>query len=422
MMSATEPSGENAPINRPGAGSRMPAWSRILLAVVGLLVVAVAILARPNPDPDRVWRQAQIALKRGEFDEAERASNRLTSLREPTDEDLMLRAQVAIARERIDEALGTLREVPETSPLAAQARMLAGQLELRRDRLRVAEQLYREALRLDPNLDKARRELIYLYGYQSLSDAIEEQFEGLAASGGVSPDDAFVWSLVRGVQWTPEEIVERLSPAVVQDPEDQASRIALADALMELNRFDEAGRLLEPLKPSDPDSRAALGRFALERGDVEALRDLLADAPGDHAGIALLRGKLALQLRRPEEAIDAYRTALELRENDRDALSGLSQALNQAGRRDEANEVVERLTRINDLNNLLSALGKGGSTPGKSLFMEIGRACEAVGFDAQARAWYQAALAEDPFDREAQDALAGLGRPGPEANAASSGS
>ncbi|QDV37244.1 tetratricopeptide repeat protein [Tautonia plasticadhaerens] len=413
-MSASETTGEDAPTIPPGPGTGGRPWRRLGLAAVGsLAVVALAILAWPGPDPEQVWREAQAALKRGDFDAAERASDRLASLRAPTATDLMLRAQVAIARERVDEALEILREFPEDDPMAAQAKMLAGQLELRRDRLRAAEERFREALELDPGLSQVRRELIFIYGYQSKSDAIEEQFRGLADSGPVSAKDAFLWSLIRGVQWTPEEIVERLSSAVERDPGDRTSRIALADALMELNRFDEAGRLLEPLDPSDPDSRAALGRLAFERGDVVALRDLLADAPSEHAGLALLRGKLALRLREPEEAIDAYRTVLELRNNDRDALSGLSQALNQAGRREEANEVVERLNRVTALNNLLNNLVKVDADPAPSQYLEIGRTCEAIGFEAQARAWYQAALARDPFNRQAQDALAGLGRTEP---------
>jgi tetratricopeptide (TPR) repeat protein len=386
-------------------------WRRFAL-VGGLIVVtiAAALLAWPRPDPDQLWGEAQAALRGGRFDEAERASERLATLRPPTDADLMLRAQLAIARDRTDSALEILGQLPESSPLTPQARMLAGQLELRRSRLRVAERLYREALALDPDLSQARRELIYIYGYQSRSGEIEEQFRGLAESGPIDPDDAFLWSLIRGVQWTPEEIVEVLSKAVEQDEADRRSRIALADALMDLNRFDEAEGALGPLDPSDPEARAALGRLALERGDVDALRALLEGAPTGHAGLALLRGRLALQLRDPDSAIEAYRTALELRENDRDALSGLSQALNQAGRREEAAEVVERLNRITALNNLLSNLGKVGLEPGPEEYLEIGHACESVGFEAQARAWYQAALAEDPFNRAAQDALAALGR------------
>src|SRR5690606_1705915 len=127
----------------------------------------------------------------------------------------------------------------------------------------------------------------------------DEQFRRLAEQGTVTPEEAFLWSLIRGVQWTPEEVVEALAAAVAADPEDRRSRIALADALMDLTRFDEASAVLEPLDPDDPDARRALGRLALERGDVARLAELLADAPEGHQGLALLRGKLALQRRDP---------------------------------------------------------------------------------------------------------------------------
>ncbi|MEW4567231.1 tetratricopeptide repeat protein [Tautonia sp. JC769] len=326
----------------------------------------------------------------------------------------MLNAQVAIAQEETDEALAILDDLPESSALRSQALLLAGQLELRRDRLRIAEEYFLRAIERDPNLTQAYRELIFIYGFRSQSEAIEEIFTQLARLGPLSPKEAFVWSLIRGVQWTPEEIVETLSRAVQADPDDTRSRIALADALLELTRFEEAETVLAPLDLSDPDSRAALGRLALERGDVPTLRTLLAEAPRDHPGIALLRGKLALQTRDLDAAVASYRAALELRPNDRDALSGLAQALNQSGKRDEATAVTGQLTQVNRLNNLLNTLPTYDGSPDADRYVELGQVCEAIGFTPQARAWYQSAIQVDPFHREAQQALARLGDGPPE--------
>ncbi|WP_158633318.1 tetratricopeptide repeat protein [Tautonia sociabilis] len=403
-----------------GPGFRIGRRAAVIAAIVLAIGAGLALLW-PRPDPEAVWIEAQSHLQAGRIDEAERASERLSRLREPTERDWMLRAQVAIARNRTDEAIAILRRFPKQGELTPRALLLVGQLELRRDRLRSAERAFSEALELDPNLSQARRELIYIYGYRSQTVAMGEQFRGLAESGLLTADDTFLWSLSRGVQWTPEEIVDRLSTAVSAEPEDSASRIALADALLELNRFDEAAAILEPLDPADADARAALGRLALERGDVGLLAELLADAPEDHAGLALLRGKLALRRRDPEAAVSAYRRALELRPNDRDALSGLSQALNQAGHREEAAEAVARLTRINDLNDLLHQLARVDADRSPDRYVEIGSACEAIGLEAQARAWYQVALAGDPFHREAQAALGRMGRLGEEEAASDSG-
>ncbi len=376
----------------------------IFLGILGLV-----LLLRPNPDPDRLWQDAQQSLKAGRIEDAELAAKRLAQLRPPTDSDQMLFAQVAIARERTDDALAILAKLPEASPLRPQTELLAGQLELRRDRMRIAEDFFLKAIELDPTLTQAYRELIYIYGFRSQSDEIDKTFRRLSQLGPLSANEAFIWSFIRGVQWTPEEIVETLSRAVEADPEDLRSRIALADALLELTRFEDAATVLAPLDRSDPDARAALGRLALERGDVPALQKLLADAPENHAGIALLRGKLQLQLRDPKSAVKSYRSALDLRPNDREALSGLAQALNQSGRQEEASEVVEQLNQVNELNNLLSQLPSFDGNPNAERYLELGRICESIGFLPQARAWYQNAIRTDPFHKEAQQAIARTG-------------
>jgi tetratricopeptide (TPR) repeat protein len=376
--------------------------------------MGLILLLRPTPDPDQLWQDAQQSLKAGRIDEAERAARRLARLRPPTDADQMLYAQVAIAREHTDDALAILADFPASSSLRPQALLLAGQLELRRDRMRIAEGFFLRAIERAPTLTQAYRELIFIYGFRSQSEEIERTFTRLARLGPLSANEAFVWSLIRGVQWSPEEIVETLSRAVEADPDDDRSRIALSDALLELTRFEDAETVLSPLDPSDPDARAALGRLALERGDVPTLRTLLADAPEDHPGIALLRGKLALQVRDPESAVDSYRLALELRPNDRDALSGLAQALNQSGRQDEAAEVVERLNQVNRLNNLLNELPSFDGSPNADRYLELGRLCETIGFEPQARTWYQNAIRADPFHKEAQQALARIGGGPPE--------
>lgn len=375
-----------------------------------VLVIAGLLLFQGRKDPDEVWKAAQASLQANRIDEAERLADSLSRLRYPTEADWMLQAQVAIARDRVGSALELLDEVPETGRLGPQAKLLAGQLELRRGRLRLAEQSLRKAIELDPSLVQARRELIYIYGFQSQSEEIDQQFRALSEIVPLSADDAFVWSLIRGVQWSPEEIVETLSRAVKEDPEDSRSRIALADALLELTRFDDAEAILEPLDPTDPDVLAALGRLALERGNEETLSDLLDGAPTGHVELDLLRGKLGLRRRAPETAVDAFQSALDMRPNDREALSGLSQAMNQAGRRAEAMPIAKQLNQVNELNSLLNSFSSEQVRPSPDRFVTLATICEKIGFFPQARAWYQIAIANDPFHSESQEGLARLGR------------
>src|SRR5205823_8892957 len=123
--------------------------------------------------------QAQADLQGGRFERVEAAVARLARRREPTPRDWLLRAQLAVARSRTEAALADLARVPDHHYMAAQARLMAGQLELRRDRFRFAEEAFHAALRLDPGLIQAHRELIYIYGLQLRRPELNAEFHAL---------------------------------------------------------------------------------------------------------------------------------------------------------------------------------------------------------------------------------------------------
>ena len=156
----------------------------VLVTIVAVLGAVVWWLTGPETDPERVWAEAQRALQEQRIDDAARLADRLARLREPKDVDWMLRAQVAAAQGRPDAALTAIRRVPETSPLASQAELFAGRIELRRHRFRDAEAHLRLALELEPELAEARRELIYILGFQLRRGELDEQFRALAKTGG----------------------------------------------------------------------------------------------------------------------------------------------------------------------------------------------------------------------------------------------
>ena len=93
----------------------------------------------------------------------------------------MLRGQLAVARERPDEALAELARVPDDSPLAPRpgswpARSSCAAIASGSPRRRSAP-----AVRIDPALVRAHRELIYIYGFQLRRDGLDEEF--LASPG-----------------------------------------------------------------------------------------------------------------------------------------------------------------------------------------------------------------------------------------------
>src|SRR5207237_10018272 len=125
--------------------------------------------------------------------------------------------QLAVARNRTEEALADLARVPDHHYMAAQARLMAGQLELRRDRLRFAEEAFHAALRLNPGLIQAHRELIYIFGLQLRRPALHAEFHALASLSDLKFDEAFHWCLLRNESWEPSEVVAMVSKCIAAD-------------------------------------------------------------------------------------------------------------------------------------------------------------------------------------------------------------
>jgi tetratricopeptide (TPR) repeat protein len=377
-----------------------------LLATAGVVTFAVR-----SPDPEKVWDRARVAFEARDFARAEGEMARLARLREPTTLDRMLRAQLEMARGQIDEAIADLDRIPDDHKMAAQARLQTGQLELRRNRYVAAEKAFRKALVIEPRMVQARRELVYIYGMQLRRPELNANFKALSELSPLTYPEVFLWCLSRGVSWEPKEIAETLARAIEADPNDRWARLGRADALRELNRFDEAESVLAPLPESDPDARAARVRIALDRGDPSAAEALLESGPPDHLGLALLRGRLALVQNNGPVAIRQFKAAYEQSPNLREAILGLGQAYQTTGDKAAATPLLEEARKHERLGTLVQRAAVESNRSDPALIRELGEACAAVGRIAEARAWYNLAISRDPFDTQAQLGLARLKDP-----------
>ena len=356
-------------------------------------------------DPDAVWQAAEADLKERRVDQAEAAIHRLGWLRKPTADDWMLRAQVALARERTDDAVAALARIPDGDRLAAQARLMAGQAELRRHRARFAEQLLREAVRLDPGLASAHRELIYILGYQLRREELTAEFQALSQISELTYDNVFHWCLLRSALWDPETAVDELAQFIETDPDDRWSRLALADNYRRMSRLDEVEGILAPLPASDPQARVIRVMLALDRHQEDEAEELLNDGPETDPRLAQLKGRLALARRDGPTAVRCFRIAHAGLPDDRDALFGLINALTLVGDDTATVPLREIMKRHEALNSLIQRAGANTERNSITLLHELGAACAAVARIAEARAWYKVAISRNPLDTQAQQAL-----------------
>ncbi len=413
MQGAAEP--KPKPSGEPGASWLQPVgFGLAVLLVLGAMLAVV----RPDlsgwfqPGADATWNLAREAFEARDFPRADEQMKRLAALRAPTPLDWMLRAQVALGMDRQDEAFEDLKHVPDDHPMGPSARLELGQMELRRNRFVPAETNFLAALKADPLKIQARRELVYIYGTQLRRPELNATFRILSEQSSLNFREVFLWCLARGVTWEPEEIVKTLAKAIEADPTDRWARLGRASSLVSLHRYDEAERDLAPLPDSDPDARAIRVRLALDRGDDQLAESLLEGGPEEHAGLALLRGQLALARGDARGTLHHFRIAYKMAPDSREAVFGLGKAL-QLNQDPTAATYLDQALKLDLLSSLMQKAGVEANRNDPQLIRDLGAACASVGRIPEARAWYNLAIARDPLDTKANAALARLGEPEP---------
>ena len=375
-----------------------------LLAVITAGAAVAVVFAWPEADPDRVWEHALREFELGHWDRTESDLARLGGMRSPTPRDRMLRAKLLLARNQSEGALNELAVVPDADPMASQARMVAGQIESKRGRLPDAERLLLASLALDPRQTQARRELIFIYGTQLRRREVDEQFQALARQVALPFDDLFVWALSHSVSWDPK-IRQELTQYLAADPKDRWSRLALAEVYRRLKWLKEAEATLEGLSEADTEAMCLRARLAIERLDFEKAASLLERAPTEHAGLARLRGAIAMRNRDFSAAVHHYETAFRLEPHDREGIASLAQALLLRGDEEASKPYFERLRAYDKLARLIDRAGTPEGREDTTLPRRLGIACAEAGRIEESRSWYQLAITINPLDKEAQQAL-----------------
>ena len=203
------------------------------IAFIGLVVVGIArgwFGARgPTPlSPEALEFQVHQALQTKQWATAESLLKDLPPARAAAADVAILRAELEGSQGRVDNAAVILAGIAETDPLAAKSRLLIGQIKKSRDQARAMETAFLDALRLDPSLSQARRELALLYEMQGRRDELKTQFEALAKLGEMDMKGVFLWTNTNeDIAYGPTNR-QTLEKCVAADPDDRWSRLALA--------------------------------------------------------------------------------------------------------------------------------------------------------------------------------------------------
>jgi tetratricopeptide (TPR) repeat protein len=378
-----------------------------LAGVVALGLVWWRVTLGSEKDPMRL-ALLHSALNEFNAERYERATailDRRAQAVMPTSLDWMLRARIAEAQGRLADAREDLKHIPDSDLISSQAWLKAGRIEVKLHRARAGEAAYRRALALNPDQVQGYRELAYLYALERRKAECDAQFRALNERVPLSYIMAFAWCQNYCELWDPNEAIPILSHFIAADPANRDSRLALASCYEATNRIDEALAVLSPLPDSDPDARALRIQLAIDRGEIDTARKLERDGPSDHLRRNVLRGQLAV----PSDAAlaaDYYRAALRRDPEDRDAIHGLGVALRKLGS-PQAEKYLDLAARHDELRRTIQKSVSAIETDPK-LFFRLGEICKSVDRLVEARVWYHLAIARDPLDTQAQQALGRL--------------
>jgi len=317
----------------------------------------------------------------------------------------MVRARIEQLDGRLDSAIDSLNRVDDRDPLGSQARLMAGVIEKDRHRARPAEAAFRMSIELDPGQTSARLELVRLYSRQQRLAELDEQFAALAERESLDFGYVRFWFMTRNAPWNVAEDLDPLRQMVEADSEDRWSRLALAQGLRRLGRSDEAEEILEGIPESDPVAYATRAHVAIDRGDLERAQRLLADDRAQGAPILQLRGQLALMHEDGPAAVRWFRQAYAAKPDDRMTLTGLATALRLVGKPADAEPFQAQARRFDEFSQFTSRISAANAATDGDLHRRLGAICEAVGRRSEARAWYRLAIARNPLDAEAQQAI-----------------
>jgi tetratricopeptide (TPR) repeat protein len=247
-----------------------------------------------------------------------------------------------------------------------------------------SEPLLRRSLDVDPGQPWVRQTLI---GVLRLGGQRDEALVLLNDVLSHTPQDGWALATKGAILWDEpsrqEEAIGLLRQAVDIDPGSDWARYLLADALRQMQHYDEALRLLDVLRartPRDPSVLGTRGQVLLSMGRQgeagEELRQALAINPAldparrslaealsrigrqDEALLELdelldrdprdawalaTKGTVLLDLDKPDEAADLLRRSLALNPGQAWVSRTLAEALRLAGHYDEALTVLEKL-------------------------------------------------------------------------------
>jgi tetratricopeptide (TPR) repeat protein len=294
---------------------------------------------------------ASILLAAREFEQAESNVTKLLEMDSQDHEALVLKANIeslgprknyAGAREILE---GLLAKKPDDVVSLASL----GTVEIADENTKKAEELFRRALKVDPNNSPLQMALADLYSRQGRLDEAQEMLETLLEQNPEQSGLNYIFGeflLRRGLG---KEALAQYEETVEKDPARHQARDRLYDMYLTRNEIDKARALADSLEkalPNDPGINYFKGRnYLLDSKNKEALAafsEAIKLLPNFAPAFRRV-GQLELQFGKGNEAIEHLNQAIAIDSTDVGARLSLARIL---FRRSEFTSAAEHLDQI----------------------------------------------------------------------------
>jgi tetratricopeptide (TPR) repeat protein len=287
-----------------------------------------------------------------------------------------------------------------------------------------AESAWLEALNVNPAAPEAGWNLLRLYYFQARTDEARDLALRLYQ---VEPDPhdraCLLVELLRADARSPapESIVKVLEPIDQYSPGEFHAALALGVAETRANKVESGTNRLRRLVESHPDRIEAWNCLLTgldESGQVDRLEDELERLPPSLVASPRMKkhcARIAQAGGRWKEAVDLYRQARKAEPCNRDVEYRLGRALRHLGVTAEAVQIEQRVksrdAAIQELRSLFeqaTATPDLGTRPHPDLYQRIASARERMQLPAEAIAWHELVLRDDPKNEVSVAAIARL--------------
>ena len=365
-------------------------------------------------ETDRLFQQAEAALKRGDPAAAELFEAVLS--RDPAHPSALLyHGEFARERGNVDAALADWRKVDDESPVAAgTARYLEGTVLLERGRARDAERLFLRAGQLHPRYVQPHARLLELYAVQARRNDVRLEIDRIGALRPWTLDELIFRLVPPEEATTPDAGAALMRSYLAAEPDDVNSVMAAALYEIKAERHAAAAVLLEPWRaqlPNEPRIAALAADAALGSGDVEAARALLAQFPtaaGSPAALWRSHAHLAAAQADWTRAAACLSAVVQAEPEDAASLYRLGTVLRHLGRAEDSQRSLERGELLDRTQREALRLIWGDRSRLElrlPILLTVAANLAELGYPVEAARWFEQALAIHPGEPAA---IAGL--------------